>query len=282
MIPAIAVAHEKGGVGKTFVAGNLAAALVAQLRAAGDPQARVLVVDADSQWGATKLLTGRKSADPYKATVTTVLGGVHDLGEALLHLEDPALGLDPDVSAAWAGVDLLPANSKSKIDVKTVDQFLALRELLEAGEANGDLPDVRWVVLDCGYGDTSLTDVALVASDRVLAVTEPRSASADNLAGLAAKLRTTRKAFDWVHLAGIVVNKVSHQAVDEHLHAQLLDGYGDRIWASIPSRSVVGRGELLSLPLTALPGPVSRDLAAQFATLAQRVITTATTTTETS
>ena len=96
-----AFANFKGGVGKTTAAVNVATALRDELRQV-NPDARILLADADSQAGATALLTGRSPSE-YPATLATVLAGEHSLEDALVRLDDPASGLDEEAQAAWQG-----------------------------------------------------------------------------------------------------------------------------------------------------------------------------------
>src|SRR5664279_1745947 len=123
-----AFANFKGGVGKTTVAVNVATALRDELRK-GNPEARILLADADSQAGATGLLTGRPP-DEYQSTLATLLAGEHTLEQTLVRLDDPESGLDEEAQAAWAGIDLIPSNPDSKIRVAGPEDFWQLRDLL--------------------------------------------------------------------------------------------------------------------------------------------------------
>ena len=102
-----AVAMNKGGVGKTSFTLNEAWSLARILRAA-KPDARVLIIDVDTQAGATQLLTGYRFTDK-QPTVSTLLSGQHTFDEVLIRLEDSEFLEDDDTRAAFVGIDVIPA-----------------------------------------------------------------------------------------------------------------------------------------------------------------------------
>ena len=138
----LAVANQKGGVGKTTTVVSLAAALVARGQ-------RVLVVDLDAQGCATFSL-GLDPEDLQESVASALL----DEGSAtLLRVAD--------------GIDLLPAT----MELAAADHALArqsgrefvVRELLDEVRDRYD-----WILLDCSPSLGILTVAALVAADAVL------------------------------------------------------------------------------------------------------------------
>ena len=150
MCKIIAIANQKGGVGKTTTTSNLGVGLVKQGK-------KVLLIDADAQGSLTASL-GYAEPDRLEVTLATIMGKlINDETvepmEGLLHHTE--------------GVDLLPSNIElSGLEVSLVNVMSRERILAEYVAMVKEFYD--YVLIDCMPSLGMLTINAFACADSIL------------------------------------------------------------------------------------------------------------------
>ena len=213
----VAVANQKGGVGKTTSAVNLAGFLAKKRK-------KILVVDSDPQGNASSGV-GVKTKSLNKHLYHMFCGSADTT--------------DVIIKTSVKNLDILPTN----IDLVATELELINQEERENflnKALNGVRKDYDFVFVDCPPSLGLLTVNALTAADSVLIPMQCEYFAMEGLAQLINTIRSVKKTFNSdLYIEGLLLtmfdtrNKLSHQVAEE-----INRHFGDQVFKTVIPRNV--------------------------------------------
>ena len=217
MAQTIVLTNQKGGVGKTTSAVNLAAAV-------GQRGKSVLLVDIDPQGNATSGM-GLNKRELAKSSYDVIINGT-PAKEVIKHTE-------------FDGVDVLPANMNlagaelELVDSSKRESNLKNALLLVKGEYD-------FIFMDCPPSLGLITLNALCAADTVLVPIQCEYYALEGLTELMNTLKMVRKKYNrYLDIEGVLFTMYSGRLnLTMQVVAQVKKYYGDKVFKAVIPRSV--------------------------------------------
>jgi chromosome partitioning protein len=213
----LAIANQKGGVGKTTTAINVAAALAAN-------DLRILVIDSDPQGNATTGLGGTK--DPAHPSLYHVLLGGIEIADAVVHTGFEGLDLVPsDKNLVGANLELVDAPRRES----------RLQEKIAAARAQYD-----FILIDCPPALDLLTLNALIAADSVLVPIQCEFFALEGISELMDTIARIRKSFSHsLEIEGVLLTMYDDRTnLMRQVATDLRDFFGNRVFRTVIPRSI--------------------------------------------
>ena len=213
----LAITNQKGGVGKTTTAINVAAALAAN-------DLRILVIDSDPQGNATTGMGARK--DPDRPSLYQVLLGGAEIAEAVLHTGFEGLDLVPgDKNLVGANLELVDTPRR---EFRLHDKVAAVRSQYD------------FILIDCPPALDLLTLNALIAADSVLVPIQCEFFALEGISELMDTIERIRNSFDHpLDIEGILLTMFDDRTnLTRQVAQDLRDFFRDKVFETVIPRSI--------------------------------------------
>lgn len=188
MMRVFAILNNKGGVGKTTTAINLAVCLATTY------QQRVLLVDADGQRNATRALL---PADKYDGLAAILTGCATCYDEVVEPTDIENLDMIPASADLW-GIDLHSRNGAGMV------YCTALRDVRDAIIEDGSY-DV--MIIDCPPHFSASCIAAILASNSIIIPVLPDAFSAEGMDDLVQQIDNVREISSDIRVSGCLINQ---------------------------------------------------------------------------
>jgi chromosome partitioning protein len=213
----LAITNQKGGVGKTTTAINLAAALAAN-------DIKVLVIDCDPQGNCTSGLGVSK--DPNKPSLYNVLLGDTPPKDAIRDTDFEGLSIiTADKNLVGANLELVDLDRR---EYRLRDRIAEIRQ------------EYRYIVLDCPPALDLLTLNALLAADSALVPIQCEFFALEGVSELMDTIDRIREAFQHpLEIEGILLTMYDDRTnLTRQVAADLREFFKDEVFRTVIPRSI--------------------------------------------
>lgn len=254
MAKIITISNQKGGVGKTTTAFNLAAALSVKGK-------KVLLVDLDPQANLSEYLGYQQDEQP---TMTHLISEVSIKSMVLPETVQQAIRQHKEHSMDYIPADINLANAEMMMINALARESIVKRILLPEVVATYD-----YVLIDCLPSLGVLLINALAAADEMLIPVQTQKFSMDGLNSLMGLYQQIQSTINpTLHLSGILPTMVDTTLVSRAAYQKLTERYSGKLFKTVIHRSV----EAAKAAETGNMIAAKTKLGAEYAALAEEIM----------